>query len=403
MKRMFWIYVFVVSLMSTSQLYAGATLQVGEEGKIDLGFRLQTLAIGSNSDDVTRRDQLDYKVRRARLRVRGDVNSWLGMFIQTEFGEDATAGSADARIIDAYIHLNPNPLIQIFAGENMAPALRQNLTSSGALMAMDRPAINYKSLNWGTRAVGRFANSSLGNTDAGLDGAVDVRDMGVTLFGSSSWNDEVHYKYYLGTYDGADSAARERFTGRIQVNFGDAESGYYNSSTYFGGKDTIGIGISYDFQSRVAKEETTSRDLDYALYSIDAFAEKAIGPGALTCEAAYINLDLDNGQRLTDQTGTLLNAAATTTTARQSEGDGYYFQAGYTYGQWQPWVGFETWDSKSAGNNGGFESFRVGVTRLIDGHHANIKLGYERLRTAQPYSGNEDVMDCVVAGLYITY
>ncbi len=74
------------------------------------------------------------------------------MFLQTEFAEEAGTG-ADMRIIDAFVTLKPHKLAYLYLGENMAPVLRQNLTSSGGLMAVDRPAVIYKNLTWGTRAL----------------------------------------------------------------------------------------------------------------------------------------------------------------------------------------------------------------------------------------------------------
>ncbi len=381
---------------------AGAILKISEDSQIDLGFRLQALYLATERDrngDGDFEDFDDFKVRRARLRLGADVTQWVSAFMQTEFAEDPVFG-ADARIIDAFVVLKPHKLAHLYLGENMVPVMRQNLTSSGALMNIDRPAIAYKNLTWGTRSPFAFTNTNFGDFDAGLRGDVDVRDTGLTLFGSDSLSATQHFKYYLGVYDGVQRSSRdsERYAGRVQFNLLDAEPGYYNSSTYLGGKKTLGIGAAFDWQDDVARELATGDNVDYAMYTLDVFGEYPVGPGSLSAELGYVNLDLDDAGVLVANNGTVLG------NGEQAQGDGFYLQAGYFINNWQPWIGYEVWESDGVSDRGSFQLLRFGLSYFIKGHNANLKVGYEVVEADEDFTGTrEDTLETFVTGLYVTY
>jgi hypothetical protein len=374
----------VLLLLSTSAADAGFKLKDADGNeKIDLGFRLQVLGINTDRDldgDGNFESFGDFRIRRARFRLKGTLNEHFGMFFQTDVSGN------DIQMIDAYIHLKKNAKFQAFVGQHLAPTSRQTITSSGALMAMDRPGSIYKALTWGGRALSTFDTATYGDSDSGIRGPAQVRDTGVTLFGVNS-KDKTHFKWYLGTYDGtpAGGSDGERLTARAQINFGDAESSYYNTSTYLGKKDTVGIGFSYDSQSDVAGARTPRTD--YTYYEVDLFAEKPMGDGSVSFEAAYHSLDLDG-----------MNP--------QAEGDGFYVQAGYLMSNktWQPWFLYDTWSADAAGGKGSFDLYRVGVSYFMKGHNANLKIGYESFSAdANIGSSNEDSIGSLVVGLYTTY
>lgn len=341
--------------------------------KIDLGFRLQVLGILTDPDAGDTRD--DFRIRRARFRLKGTVNKHFGMFFQTDVSGN------DIIMIDAYIHLKKDNAFQAFLGQHLPPANRQNITSSGALLAIDRPNIVYKSLTWGARALQSFSTATQPGTDSGLRGPAQVRDTGVTLFGYGDLGGgNAHFKYHLGFYDGisAPGSDSERTTARIQLNFGDPEASYYSLATYLGKKNTFGIGASYDNQSDVGN---ASLRTDYTYYSADIFAEKPAGSGTVNFEAAFSDLDL-NGRR------------------PAVEGDGFYAQLGYLIDndKWQPWFMYEDWSSNHPTGLGSYDAFRVGVSYFIAGHNANFKIGYEDLS----YNGGGGINTFVI-GFYTTY
>ncbi len=351
--------------------------------KIDLGFRLQVLGIFSERDldgDGDFESFDDFRVRRARFRLKGTVNERFGMFFQTDVSGN------DIQMIDAYVHLKKDAKLQAFVGQHLAPANRQNITSSGTLLAADRPNIIYKTLTWGARTLNSFATATRGDTDSGIRGTAQVRDTGVTLFGVNEVGGNTHLKYHLGYYDGISAPGNdsERTTGRIQFNFGDPEPSYYSVATYLGKKNTLAIGASYDLQSDVGNSTFQS---DYAYYSVDIFGEKPVGEGSLTFEAAYSDLDLDGR-------------------APTVEGDGFYVQGGYLIRneKWQPWLLYEEWGSNDPTGRGSGEAFRVGVSYFMAGHNANFKIGYESVSTDTNIgSSSENGLDTLLIGFYTTY
>lgn len=375
---------------------AEAVIKINDDSKLEIGLRLQTQYVVTEKDrdgDGKFENQSDFNVRRARLRFKADVTKWMSAYIQTEF-EEQNGTSPDSRILDAYIQLKPTKLANVYVGQNMSPAMRQEVSGSATHLALDRPSLAYKSLTWGGRSKFVFTNETFGDSNSRLTGRVGVRDLGATLFGSTSLNEKVHLKYYAGIYDGVQFAGddKNRYTLRAQMNFFDPEPNYYNHSTYLGKKKTVGIGASYDTQQAVALDQASGSKVDYRLYSADAFTEFPVGPGAISAEAGYVNLDLDGGGTLARRDGTALGNAS------RAQGDGWFVQTGYYINKWQPWINYEEWSSDAADGRGGYKAYRVGVNYYLDGTNANIKAGYEVFKPDVRFTASErDVRSFVVA------
>lgn len=379
----------LAALLVAPNAYAGAKLKIDDESSIDFATRVQTLTIVTDEldSDGEAGKTVDFKVRRARLRVKMVVTPQVESFIQTDIGGTDNGAGQSCRIIDAFVTVKPDPWFQFLMGMNMAPANRQNLTSSGAPLTMDRPGMTYKTLNWGNRMLRTFANNTISGTSSGLANGTAVRDLGLTLFGSGKAGDNAHFKYYAGVYDGVNAAGEDtpHVAARAQLNFFDAEGGYYNSATYVGKKKTIGIGASVDMQNKVAMAGT--EEVDYMYYTVDGFMEWPLSNGAsFTGEAGWMMLDFS------DATGYMA-----------SQGSGFYGQAGYLVNNWQPWGAFEMWSSDATDDTGNVTQFRAGVTRYLKGHNANIKAGYEMTKGDNPILGMEDSVDAFVLGFFTTY
>jgi hypothetical protein len=400
MKKILVLSILLLS-MSVSSSFAGVKMKIADDTNIDLGFRLQSMYLSTDNRDGTTGDSYsEFLVRRARLRVGGDVTKWMSFFIQTEKGSGDGGSGYDMRLIDTYATLNLNPLAKIYLGQHMAAAGRQITTTSGGLMAIDRPNMTNYNLTWGLNGRMSFNTDTLPDGNLSLSNDTSVRDEGVTLFGAKSMSDTFHFKYYLGIYDGIQPTGDDskRFTGRVQFNFLDAESGYFNTSTYLGKKQTFGLGLSYDTQDGIATDSIIG-DVDYQWYSIDAFADYPLGDGSLTFEAAYNSLDLDDATQLDDGSGTLKDA-------RQTQGDGWYMQTGYLINDWnlQPWAAYEVWNTDASDSTGSFDAWRIGLSYFFKGHNANIKAGYESLKSDTNIgSSSEDTVNSFLVGFYITY
>ena len=78
------------------------------------------------------------------------------------------------------------------------------------------------------------------------------------------------------------------YTGRLTYNFWEPEPGYYNSSTFYGKKDVLAIGLVGVHQSDGAG--TAARPgTDYNAWNIDFLLEKNFGWGTIDIEAAYFD------------------------------------------------------------------------------------------------------------------
>lgn len=363
---------------------------------IKFGARIHALASATDDDSVSDRDHLDLQIRRARLRLSAIADEWITLFIQTDVvKQDDTIGSGVV-LIDANVSFKPRAETQLIIGQHMAPALRQNVSSSGALLTIDRPAINFKSLNWGTRALAGFSRITQTETDSGVRGEVDVRDTGATFFGVKEVADQVHLKYYAGIYEGARSAASDHLSTRAQLNWGDAEQGYFNSANYLGKKQTVALGLSIDQQSEVATDLNTNSSVDYLLYSADLFIAK----GPLTFEAAYINLDLGGAGLLAFEDATPLGSNKAQ--GVEAEGDGFYIQGAWQLGKWQPWFAYETWSSNADNKAGSFSATRFGTSYHLN-KFSSFKAGIEQWSHEQVADGEDDEFVTLTAGYFITF
>lgn len=346
---------------------AGAKVEIDRESYLDLGFRLHTIfVLDSDSAENDR-----WHLKAGRLRAKGVVNKYAMAFIQTDTADGEMA------VLDAFAAITPDSALNIFIGRNMAPSSRQNLTSTEAMLAVDRPAIANKSLTWGARAVPVFGTKDYADSNPGINSEIMNRDTGITFHGLISPLAGLYVKYYLGTYNGIQlednsgkSFEKPRFTGRVQLNLFDPEENYYNFSTYIKEKKTVSVGASYDYQNRVAK--SASEWADYRYYSLDLFTEMPIGPGSLTFEAAYMGLGL-SGTSAFASTEIPVSGAS----GKSAEGSGYFAQAGYYINKVQPWIMYESWESTSSEGQGGFWSGRAGVTYYIKDHNASVKFGVE--------------------------
>ena len=367
----------VLAGLAAPEAHAGAKLPIKDDAYIDLGFRLQHLTM-LTQDDLDGDGKWDmmvhHRIRRARLRAKAVTNSWFSAFMQTEFAADGGSTGADMRIIDAFFTMQADPWAQFIVGENMAPSSRQNLTSSAALLAVDRPGVAYHSVNWGNRSQYRFNTATMKDSKAGpSSGDTPVRDVGITLFGAGKVGENASMKYYVGTYNGvvASGENSERITARAQLNLFDAEDGYYNSSTYLGKKKTVGIGAGVDMMPKISSftddhgtptdpTDDTTDMVDYMCISADGFIEWPVGENTITAEVGVLMPDFGSDYY------------------QNATGMGMYGQAGLLVQKvWQPWVEFEMFSSDDKDNKGNYNAIRVGATRYLAGQSANIKVGVE--------------------------
>lgn len=387
--------------------HAGAKIGGDGEASLELGYLLQTHYRHASLDPAEEDGgggNHDFILRRGRLRLAATLTEDIGMFLQTE----ATAGmngGPTVRLIDAYATLRLSEQATLYAGEHMAPAGREILTSPAAFLAIDRPAMTNYNLTWGLNARPQFNTTDFTDADLDLEGQVNVRDIGATMFGLLSASEELHLKYYAGFYEGLEgpgAGAPPRFTARVQLNLLDPEPDYFNLGTYLGEKRTISFGTSVDLQDDFARDRAEGEDVDYFWWELDLFAELPLGPGSVTAEWLYQVLDLDGARELQDEDG----GPDALEDARRVEGQGFSVQLGYYLRdiKLQPWLGYESWDTSHPDDAGGFRAARLGLNYYLRGHNAKLYAGYELFLAEEDIADTDDkTMHTVLAGVSLYY
>jgi hypothetical protein len=106
------------------------------------------------------------------------------------------------------------------------------------------------------------------------------RNDGVTLWGQVAGG---MFKYYAGAYDLHNGDGTALISGRLNLSLINPEPGYYHSSTYYGGKDLLAIGVGGQYQ----KDGSGGTD-DYSEFNADVLFEKNFGSGGvLDLEGAF--------------------------------------------------------------------------------------------------------------------
>ncbi|MDP2227781.1 MAG: hypothetical protein Q8J78_09945 [Moraxellaceae bacterium] len=164
----------------------------------------------------------------------------------------------DIQVQDAIAQFEFSPEFNIWAGRFLPPTDRANSTGS------------YFASHW------NFA------TDGVQDGYEFVafgRADGVAYWGDFA---DTKLKLSAGLFDIPRTTGQNEVmtAARVQYNFWDAEPGYYLSSTYYGDKDILSLGLA----TNVVEGKSTT--------SLDFLMEKKVGDGgAFTLEAEYIKYD----------------------------------------------------------------------------------------------------------------
>jgi len=297
MKRAYLLGVLIMVLMALPpEAAAGVELKISDNTNVDLGFSLQTLGRitdfrNPNSNDAD--GGLDFSLHRGLLRLGGNFTDYVKFFLQTE-ASAATDNNPSVRISDATVNLHYRDNAQLIMGLQKPPAYRSILTSDDALLAIDRPGITGYNLTWGLRGRVEFDTTTLRNTNSGIHGPYQDRDLGATFFGTYSLSDMLHFKYYAGIYRGIQKSSgdsdKPRFTARVQMNLFDPEPEYDNLGTYLGSKKTIAIGYSSDTQHDVVTNLDHGTGVDYtSFHEIDLFIDYPLGPGSITFEGSYLH------------------------------------------------------------------------------------------------------------------
>ena len=218
-------------------------------GPVTVGAGLRTDFEHTQPDSGGSSDQ--FQLNSIRLYINGNVTDTIKLMFNTEYDQSTNK----VGILDAVARFEFSPELNIWAGRFLPPSDRANLYGP------------YYAHEWAVY------------TDGVQDGYPFVfqgRDNGVVYWGTFAKK----IKVSAGAFDGrtADGIPKVIGAARVQVDFWDAEDGYYLNGTYYGDKNILAIGGATQFQ-----DGHTASTVDFLL------EKKLPNGGAFSIESEYSN------------------------------------------------------------------------------------------------------------------
>ncbi|MDY6853630.1 MAG: porin [Thermodesulfobacteriota bacterium] len=334
-----------------------------ESHKLKVGLRLQTwYQFMEDAKEGGDENLHDFMIRRFYFYAKGEVTEKIGFFAHIaadRVGQDGLdkpsvgLGSGIA-VRDAWIYYNADEAFKVQMGRMYIPFTRNyGTTSTFALLPIELP------FNQGGVRGGIFYASKVG------------RDDGVVIWGNPF---DKRLQYRLGISEGVESDTMNpedtlRFAGRVSLNLLDtqnAETAWFNKGTYLGKKDILAIGAGFDSQNDLTLGGDPKKD--NLGWTVDLFLNHSVGDGAITAEAAYIDVN---------------NVTQSLTYSWLTAGDDaqiYYIQAGYllpwnidSQKRLQPYFRYEV---LSVDDKDDTTFPCVGINYFIKGHSAKLTLDW---------------------------
>jgi hypothetical protein len=237
-----------------------------------IGSRVQGARDPSKGDDVSGTAEVDAIFGGRVHKAIG----WQANFVGTIGREGETAAS----ILDLHAKFELHDLANLWVGRMLVPSDRSNFSGPWFTSPWHYPGV-------------------FGSTFIGPKTGKFGRDNGATFWGQVMGG---HFKYYVGAYDLQDANNSPLYSGRINISLLNPEPGYYHSSTYYGEKDIVALGVGFQSQ----KNGVVTRDMmgnvvtseDLVTFNTDLLVEKKLGgAGTVTGEAAYFKF---NDKQATD-------------------------------------------------------------------------------------------------------
>ena len=251
--------------------FAAAPLAAQTLPPISIGAGVQSSFVHTAPEEADSTDQ--FLLNSIRLYVSGAVTEQIKVMFNTEYdGSDN-----DVNVLDAVGQFSFSPKANIWFGRFLPPSDRANLYGP------------YYSHHWSVF------------TDGVQDGYPFIFQGRAN--GAMYWGQFGKVKVSGGAFDGTSLNGDDTVlaAGRVQVDFWDAEAGYYLNGTYYGDKNLLAIGAAAQAQGD-----------DKSAYSVDFLMERKItGGGVVSVEAEWAKYDRLGGYDArygTDDGGYLLGA-----------------------------------------------------------------------------------------------
>jgi len=215
----------------------------------------------------------------AELHVGGAIYDKVNYTLNFNMQNQANDFPGTVRVLDAIAQLDAFDEFHLWAGHMLVPSDRSNFSGPFFMSPWNYPGVY--------SVAGNFAFVGPAEGPAG-------RNTGSTVWGDLGGG---LFKYYAGIFNLTDPAASPLFTGRLNFAPIGREPGFYHSSTYYGDKDVLALGVGAQYQRRgsmgpvpldAAGAPTGPAPLDnFSEVNADLLAEVRLGDSVITGEVAY--------------------------------------------------------------------------------------------------------------------
>ncbi len=354
-------------------------LSYGDDKWIALHCLLQTQIYSQNEYNSARGESESdavwskgFQVRRSRIILNGQVTKEIGFFIQTDDllignqGKGSNYASTnsyhttqngvqvnnvkDTKGVytqDAFINYRLSDAFEVTVGLMTIPFMHHNMESAASLLCVDynSTVISPGSISNEWRDTGLLFRSLLQKK---------IFDLRFGIFRGQPRD----YKGTDTTSDDVNPGSAPRFSGRVQLNFAEPETGFFYSGNYLGRKNVISLGGGIDAQSNAARIQG---DLsDYFSWAVDLTLDHKINEDTVvTFQGGYLYANNKPGASVDKQ-------------------QGFFAQAGILLGKVQPVMKYQFWDGDNpTANNIKSSYLNAGLNYFIRGQNANIKMEYQ--------------------------
>ena len=349
------VVLFVCGIVSPS--WAGIKMEIDEQTKGEVGIWMQTwfqhVEDGKNGNENLN----DFMIRRAYMYLKGQVTEHVSFFTHIasdRIGQDGLDNSSlglgsGVAWRDLWITLNLHEALKIQMGRMYVPLTRNyGTTSTKCMLTTDLPF-----LQGGVRG-SIFYASKVG------------RDDGLTIWGNPL-EGLLQYRFMVSEGVESDTENPEdnlRFVGRLSLSLLEPETGWFNKGTYLGKKKVLSLGLGFDSQDDLTLG--VSKD-DNLVWTADVFFDHPVGEGAITAEAAYIDIEhCTQDHNFSDL-------------SKGDDAENWYINAGYLLpgsigpGRLQPYMRYETVDVDHEDET---EFLSGGFNYYLKGHNCKISADY---------------------------
>jgi hypothetical protein len=193
---------------------------------------------------------------------------WQADFVAT-FGNYGGGIQGMASILDLIGKFEFDDAFNVWFGRMLVPSDRSNFSGPWFMAPWNYPGF------YGPGAPQGPAQGPFGRND------------GATVWGQFNGG---LFKYYLSAFDLHDKGTSPLYSGRLNLSLINPEPGYYHSSTYYGAKDILAIGVGGQFKKKgsVAPAMMPAMPMPGMMPVLPAAADMDdLGAGVIDVEAAF--------------------------------------------------------------------------------------------------------------------